>query len=107
MYLTANYRYSLFKLANTVRFYNLLNNEKESKKTFKVKDDCWFEFDSFIDNSLVFHELTIQVISEKKYIHQILKDYERAFIFLHKNKFVNGVEMTINEFLQCKISFRN
>jgi hypothetical protein len=112
MFLSTNYRYSLNKLENTTRLFNLLNNEKECKKTFKVKDDCWFEFDYFADNSLILHEVTIRVISEKRFLFQRFKDYERAFVFLKKNKWVGDVSMeiksdNIDELEECKISFRN
>ena len=112
MFLSTNYRYSLSKLANITRFFYLLNNEKECKKTFKVKNDCWFEFCEFIDNGFILHEITIRVISEKRFLFQRFKDYERAFVFLKKNKWVGDMSMeiesdNIDELEECKISFRN
>ena len=112
MFLSTNYRYSLNKLANTMIFFNLLNNEKKCKKTFKVKNDCWFRFDYFVNHSLILHEVAIGVISEKRFLYQRFKDYERAFVFLKKNKWVGDINMeikssNIDELEECKISFRN
>jgi len=112
MFLAQRYRYSLSKLANTIRFFNLLDNEKESKKLFKIKDDCWFEFDCFINNSLILHEITIRIISKKRSLYQRFKDYERAFVFLKKNKWIGDINMeiessNIDELEECKIRFRN